>query len=212
MNVAEMIQFMAIEGVGLDSPTAQERAIFLKWLNVANRQLFRVTNVFNQDRLLQRLVLTTQGGVVQLPTNIFNLIQVANLSDGNVLERTNILDIEKYDPNFTANGTPWQYYVTNTNLLNIYPANNDVSLRISYIVDCPSLTEQTTEPEILYPVEYHEVLVDGALYYLFKSENSFRSANNEASANMRWMQGKAALMSYLKGQLMPKLRVITQDF
>jgi hypothetical protein len=59
------------------------------------------------------------------------------------------------------------------------------------------LTEATAEAEIPYPVAYHPVLADGALYYLFQEEGGFKDAQKDIQARVRWETGKSRLLSYL---------------
>jgi hypothetical protein len=45
---------------------------------------------------------------------------------------------------------------------------------------------------------YHQVLVDGASYYLFQSETGFKDQIKMQSAMMRWEENKKKLFSYMK--------------
>jgi hypothetical protein len=66
-----------------------------------------------------------------------------------------------------------------------------------YIPQPPAFTEATEEKDIPYPIAYHPVLVDGALYYLFQEEGGFKSSRRENEAKARWETGKSKLLSYL---------------
>jgi hypothetical protein len=66
-----------------------------------------------------------------------------------------------------------------------------------YVPQPSPLTEATEEAEIPYPVAYHPVLADGALYYLFQEEGGFKDAQKDVQARVRWETGKSRLLSYL---------------
>jgi hypothetical protein len=66
-----------------------------------------------------------------------------------------------------------------------------------YVPQPSSLSEETEEGDIPYPVAYHPVLADGALYYLFQEEGGFKDAQKDVQARVRWETGKSRLLSYL---------------
>jgi hypothetical protein len=101
------------------------------------------------------------------------------------------------DPAFKATGYPHQYYLQGQKVT-FYPVQTAVmTVKVSYTPQPLPFTEQTQEPDIPYPLAYHPVLVDGALYYLFQEEGGFKNAQKAVAAEQRWDQGQSRLLSYL---------------
>ena len=71
------------------------------------------------------------------------------------------------------------------------------SIKVWYVPQPITLTEQTPEQDIPYPLAYHPVLVDGALYYLFQEEGGFKNLQKAQAAQARWELGKERLIAYL---------------
>ncbi len=184
--------------LGNDNITKEERTIFLQYLNLAHLELYQVTANFNQDLLVQvTLANHVDSNQVQLPETPYLVNHVYDLTHQRQLRRISLSDAITKDPAFTANGIPTQYFVQR-DILEFIPTQTAVtSINLWYVPQPIPLTEQTLEEDIPYPLAYHPVLVDGALYYLFCEEGGFKNLQKAQDAQRRWEVGQTRLLAYL---------------
>lgn len=201
MTVTELVNLMGTLSIGADNVTSGERSIFLQFLNLAHFELYQQTANFNED-------LTRVEGVETDPaTSMASLSQapyilqtVYDLTQKKCLSRLSHVSLSEDDPERIATGSP-THYLLQTNELEIYPhSSTPARLSVSYIQQPTPFSETTPETDIPYPLAYHPVLADGALYYLFQQESGFRNTTRESAAAARWELGKARLLSYLYGK------------
>lgn len=198
MQVSTLLSLMGNLSLGNDNITKEERTIFLQYLNLAHLELYQVTANFNQDLLVQ-VTLANQVGSnqVQLPETPYLVNHVYDLTHQRKLCRISLSDAITKDPAFTANGNPTQYFVQR-DVLEFIPTQTAVtSINLWYVPQPIPLTEQTPEEDIPYPLAYHPVLVDGALYYLFCEEGGFKNLQKAQDAQARWEVGQTRLLAYL---------------
>jgi len=205
MEVSTLLNLMGNLSLGNDNITAVERGIFLQYLNLANLELYQVTANFNQDLLVQvTLANKVNSNQVQLPKTPYLVNSVYDLTHQRQLRRISLSDAITKDPAFTAKGNPIQYFVQK-DLLQFVPTQTAItSINVWYVPQPIILGENTLEQDIPYPLAYHPVLVDGALYYLFQEEGGFKNLQKAQAAQARWEVGKTRLLAYLynsSGQL-----------
>jgi hypothetical protein len=198
MQVSGLLNLMGNLSLGNDNITQVEQGIFLQYLNLAHLELYQVTANFNQNLLIQETV-DNQASLnyAQLSKTPYLVYSVYDLTHQRQLRRISFTDAIERDPAFVSTGNPCQYFV-NQDMICFVPVQTAVtSIKVWYVPQPISLTEQTPEEEIPYPVAYHPVLVDGALYYLFQEEGGFRDSQKSNDAAKRWDAGKTRLLSYL---------------
>jgi hypothetical protein len=205
MEVSTLLSLMGNLSLGNDNITQVERAIFLQYLNLANLELYQITANFNQDLLVQvTLANQVDSNQVQLPETPYLVNSVYDLTHQRQLRRISLNDAITKDPAFIANGNPTQYFVKR-DVLEFVPTQTAItSINVWYVPQPTTLTEQTPEQDIPYPLAYHPVLVDGALYYLFQEEGGFKNLQKAQAAQARWEVGQTRLLAYLynsSGQL-----------
>ena len=205
MEVSGLLNLMGNLSLGNDNITQVERAIFLQYLNLANLELYQITANFNQDLLVQvTLANQVNSNQVQLPETPYLVNSVYDITHQRQLRRISLNDAITKDPAFIANGNPTQYFVKR-DVLEFVPTQTAItSINVWYVPQPTTLTEQTPEQDIPYPLAYHPVLVDGALYYLFQEEGGFKNLQKAQAAQARWEVGQTRLLAYLynsSGQL-----------
>jgi hypothetical protein len=168
-------------------------------------ELYQITANFNQDLLVQvTLANQVDSNQVQLPETPYLVNSVYDLTHQRQLRRISLNDAITKDPAFIANGNPTQYFVKR-DVLEFVPTQTAItSINVGYVPQPTTLTEQTPEQDIPYPLAYHPVLVDGALYYLFQEEGGFKNLQKAQAAQARWEIGQTRLLAYLynsSGQL-----------
>lgn len=205
MNVAEIINLVADLSIGLDTPAADDQAVFLKYLNLAHAELFRKTAAASPvvKILRENNLNVTDGKVDALSQSPFLIRTVTMMDQNKPLLATSLEAIEKTDPLLTKTGQPWGWYYANKTVC-IYPlassnaeaGTNQVG--VSYLAEPLSLTLNTLSADIPYPALYHPVLVDGTCYYLFQTEAGFKNDLKMKLALDRWERGKSELLCYLR--------------
>ena len=205
MEVSTLLSLMGNLSLGNDNITQVERAIFLQYLNLANLELYQITANFNQDLLVQvTLANQVDSNQVQLPETPYLVNSVYDLTHKRKLCRISLSDAIDRDGSKTSTGNPTRYFMQK-DLLQFVPTQTAItSINVWYVPQPSTLTEQTPEQDIPYPLAYHPVLVDGALYYLFQEEGGFKNIQKAQAAQARWEVGQTRLLAYLynsSGQL-----------
>ena len=198
MHVTGLLTLMGNLSLGNDNITQVESAIFLQYLNLAHLELYQVTANLNQDLLIQETVANLEdSNQVQFSKIPYLVNSVYDRTHQRKLRRISLTDAIERDPDFVSTGNPCQYFVKQ-NIIHFVPVQTAVtSINVWYVPQPITLKEQTTEQDIPYPLAYHPVLVDGALYYLFQEEGGFRDSQKSQAAQKRWETGKSRLISYL---------------
>ena len=198
MQVAALLNLMGNLSLGNDNITQVERSIFLQYLNLAHLELYQVTANLNQDLLVQ-VTLENQVDLnhVQLPEIPYLVSSVYDLTHKRKLFRISLTDAIERDPAFVSTGNPCQYFVKQDKISFVPVQTAVTSINVWYVPQPITLTEKTKEQDIPYPVVYHPILADGALYYLFQEEGGFRDSQKSQAAQTRWETGKLRLISYL---------------
>lgn len=196
MTVDEIVRNIALLGSGLDKPTLEDNAIFLKYINLAHLELSRKTLLCNPKLTRTNEVKNCVNGVVEpldndpfMVTNVYLVSQNVNLDPilvENVLSR---------DPGITEVGVPSYWYYFN-NAINTFPRFTG-TVGVWYGNQPIVITKNTLESEIPYPYTYHSVLIDGACYYLFQGESGFKDAGKMNESMARWKLGMTQLLSHL---------------
>lgn len=201
MNAKEMIAAMRTLGIGEVYTDDEVERISLVYLNLANEQLYRETANINDDIVIDETLISIPGrSFVSLVTNPFLICEVYRSGYKQEIEGLSRSKFNGYIRRNELVGDPVIYY-RKKNIINFYPIMPEIpyTFYVSHAPEITKITLATSESQIPYPVEYHSVLVDGALYYLFQDESGFKNIVKENEAKIRWIDGKASLQSYLFG-------------
>jgi hypothetical protein len=198
MSVSTLLTLMGHLSLGNDNITSEERQIFLHYLNLAHFELYQVTAPFNQDLFVFETLTNVLGeNAVILSRPPYAVQSVYDQTHQKKLTRSSLADILEKDPGFTATGHPRQYFLQGS-VVHFYPPQTAVtSVRVVYTPQPVLFTEETQDPDIPYPIAYHPVLVDGALYYVFQEEGGFKNPQKAIEAQKRWEDGRSRLLSSL---------------
>lgn len=211
MNVIEMLETMALLSVGPDNLTSQTKSIFLKFLNIANRKLYNKTASVNPDILINEDIETDEDNETVKLSNIPYLVSSVYIKDRypglNLKSFSDFVDVKKYINN---SGEP-QFFTFRKDLVSIYPIrpNTKYELDIWYSKQPDKITEKTVESEIPYPISFHDLLVDEALYYLFLDEEGFKDSRKSMEAKDRAIKQEKELISYLYSNSNQNLRTFS---
>ena len=201
MEVAKLLTLMGNLSLGNDNITEIERAIFLQYLNLAHLELYQVTANFNQDLLEKydaEIPANTHEHDLGFTPYLINEVWVgASLASSRKLKRQSLVTLLATLPFWQNPGTPKYYYLRKQVIGFVPKSIVPFEVMLHYVAQPITLTEQTLEQDIPYPLAYHPVLVDGALYYLFCEEGGFKNLQKAQAAQARWEIGKTRLIAYL---------------
>ncbi|WP_192483165.1 MULTISPECIES: hypothetical protein [Cysteiniphilum] len=211
MNVSEMIDRLTLLSVGLDSVDTAEKQIFLKYLNIVHFELFRITALFNPyvsatvieyNSDTANVVLTAKGWIGSFfQKNSHAITGVYYKDSGGVtkLKQTSVSQIFETDPLLEKIDKPAYWYYNNASAyiypyLNTYPAG--CSLVLTYIKNPTPLELTTYEDAVPYPPTFHQLLVDGAAYYMYQSEGGLKNKDEINASLIKYERGKGELLNY----------------
>lgn len=208
MTIDDMLNFMAAQGIGNDSPTDSDKAIYLKYLNIAHDELYRLVILFSDTKSAYATLQIVDGNAL-LPADLLRIGRATDVDHTRNLEVMDITLLEEHDPLLQRTGSPFYYYVIDGSIYT-YPTSSH-TLKLRYFKVPGLLTLSSGEQDVPYPKPFHHVLVDGALYYLLQAEGGFKTIPKMQAAAIRWQSGKTALISFLTKDDAP-IRVISEDF
>lgn len=223
MDVQDIIQLIANQGLGNDTPTPADQVIYLRYLNIAHDDLYRSVKILDPDRASISTQITVTDGQADLPGDVMQIVSAIRIrlpppqedwralinpaKDGKLVQKT-LGWIESRDPMVSQTGDPEYYYLAG-NKIGTYPVTTHL-LKIRYIPKPQPFTLQTLASQIPYPPEYHSILVDGALFYLFQGEGGFKSGPRARDAQLKWLRGKTSLCNFIEATGNPREKI--EDF
>lgn len=205
MQVIDILNNMALLSAGLDTLTPLTTDIFLKYVNLANLEIFSETANLNSDLLINDQIQTTAGlQDVTLTNNAFFVQTVfvdTNFPALSLISFLEFLNVQQRFINQAAQRDPY-CFTFRKNILSIYPIfpATQYNLSIWYAPYPSVITLDTAEADIPIPIPFHSVLVDAALYYLFLDEEGFKNTQKSMEAKARKEKTRLSLISYLDNQ------------
>jgi hypothetical protein len=208
MDVTEILKLLATLSIGLDDIDVTDQnnsdvVVFMRYINLAYFELLQSTASENPLLVKDHEQLDCTNGVLAstskpifIPKIVYDIVSNIPLIGG--LEE----DILKNDPALKQTGSPFQWYYAN-NVINVYPLTTSTvasggGFGVRYISQPPYLKLSSLSSDIWLPPIYHQILVDGASYYLFQSETGFKDQSKMQAAMVRWEDGKKKIFSYMK--------------
>jgi hypothetical protein len=180
VTIEEIISLIANLGIGLDEPSKEDKEVFLKYLNLAHAELFRLTALINPKIKVLTQNIKVNNGIAEELQEIPFIIKTVYLGDKQLIPVST-----------KQTGIPrcWHYM---NETIHIYPVF-DGEIKVTYIPE-PEELKLNTE-KLPYPISYHSVLIDGACYYLFQAENKDNFKIQQTL--MKWERGKNELFAFL---------------
>lgn len=196
MLVSDILDLMANLGIGLDEPTKDDNEIYLRYLNLAHFELYRHTASVNPFLILQKDILSVNNGVVDsLTAPLFSIRKVYRTDTNLGLIAYSIDKVLDSDPSLSVIGNPIYWYYANNNL-NVWPLwTQQDGLGVIYNTEINYL-KINDDLNSYYPLSFHPLLADGAVYYLFQSETGFKNDIKMKKAEERWNEGRTNLYNY----------------
>lgn len=199
MTIIEMLDLIALLGIGELNNDNDQKTTSLKYLNLAHAELYRATANINPNVFFSETLANVAGeDFITLSFTPFLIINVFPIGQTMALEGMSLAKFADYKFKNPFNGLP-RFYANQRTHVSIYPLQTDNSVYTfltTYAVDFTPFTMATLEADIPYPLTFHNILVDGALYYLFQDESGFKNTQKMTEALTRWKSGKAEVFAY----------------
>jgi len=221
VNVSDILDIVGDFSVSGSNVTDEQRTSFLRYLNLYKDSLYRKTAAMNGNLLQTQLFSGAYDSGVGLSltgtTNLMFITSVINLKNNRVLKQKSQIEAYQlwYNNDEWKSGVPQIYtllssYTTDEFVVFIYPLpSDDVSMVVGYIENPEDFTEETPSVAIPFPQLYHQLLVDGTLWYVFQEEGGFKDSVKASEAKNRCMQGEQELMSFLQNTFHESSEVMT---
>lgn len=190
---------MSLVGVGADTASDSDKAIYLQYINQAHYELYNYTAALNEDLIINEQKSTTANSDnVNLSHRPLSVDKVYVEGYTKPLQQKRLMQFVNYKKQSPSPGSPY-IFTFQSKKLSVYPIMKDKSydLDVWYTPENVDLKDDTPEDEIPYPRSFHYVLRDGALYYLFQDEGGFKTSEKVRDQLVKWEKGKQDLYSYL---------------
>lgn len=199
MQVSELIDLVSQLSFGRTMPTNRERELYLRFLNLANLELWQVA--VNANQFLKVVDIFFENGENSAPIpQGFYLKKL--FSEDKPLKQCKLEHVFNI---------PQSEYITINNAIRISPTNNQVTkvdpldnqnkrYITALVLENPKkLVENVEDIETevdapVYPLPYHIGLVHGALFYLYASNKGF--VEKIKYQMIAWEESKKNLASY----------------
>lgn len=211
MNVSDILDIVGDFSVSGSNVTDVQRTSFLRYLNLYKDSLYRKTAAMNgnllQTQLFNENYDAGTGITLTGTTNLMFVTSVINLQVNRALKQKSQIEAYQlyYGDTAFRSGLPQIYtvtssYTTGEFVVFLYPVptQNPVNIIIGYLDNPEDFTEDTVSVAIPFPQLYHQVLVDGTLWYVFQEEGGFKDSIKASEAKNRCQQGEQELMSFLQ--------------
>ena len=199
MNVSELIDLVSQLSFGRATPTAKERELYLRFLNLANLEMWQIAVNANQFLKKVDIFFEDQSNQAPIPKGYY----LKKLFYGEKTMKQSTLD-------HLFNIPQSEYIIINNEIIINPPYNQPTKLDpsdnkhkkyiVALVLDNPknlveNVADNTNEvDEPVYPLPYHVGLVYGALFYLYTSNKGF--IEKIKYQMISWDEAKKNLASY----------------
>jgi len=214
MKVSEIVSRVA--EFALDETDSQTilQARIVADLNAVYQEVVQSAADNDNDNLLSQEGTLVNGSITI--TDDFTLIasvrNITNNTSGYSLTRTDIIQLEdQYGGILTDTGSPRWYYVSGKTV-NAYPKGTGVTVRVRYYPKPNILTYDSLEADIKMPAMFHQVLVDGCIWYMKQREQGFHDQNDRGEIYQKYQQGIKDYLLAVEARTRGVRRTVTYDF
>jgi hypothetical protein len=199
-EILTTIQDLALVGSG----NAEDTARVLRYINLVYKEAYRRTARQRPTLLLAQESVAITAGAGMMSANPFTVTMVKDTgNNSNVLNVITLPELEEEYPALDGIGSPNLYYFTGEKVINTYPVN-DTTLSVRYVPSCNVLTAISTEADIKFPPEFHDMLLWGTLVFMAYDERDKTTGGELNTAQSKYEMALADFQSWLKlGQAKP---------
>ena len=198
-TVSEILDNVINLSVGINDVDTEEKGKFLKYLNMACRELYRLTAPLDDNLSATHLA------------NDFDETAGIELYDVDA-KKISILTVRKVMTNRVAfkevpyltlqemkflNQPSVPVYCVQNNVITLYSnLAKPYNVFIGYVPDFIDLQDEAIDPFPFRPF-FQNLLVYGTLYYIYQDMDGFKSSIKESIAVDEWTKGKMRYSNYL---------------
>jgi hypothetical protein len=200
MLVSELIDLLSDLSFGRNNPTARERELYLRFLNLANLEMWQIAVNANQYLKTVDIFFNNNEYVANVPEGYYLKKIFAEKTVMKLCKLENVFNIPQLE------------YIIIDNKIHVSSVNTTQSMKVdpsdgqskryvtALILDNPKTLVENVEDienevnEPVYPLPYHIGLVHGALFYLYTSNKGF--VEKIKYQMIAWGEAKKNLASY----------------
>lgn len=208
MNVSDVLD-QAIElGVGFDNVDTDERALYLKHLNMAAEELYSATASLDEKRSQSYIAVAfDESGNIELLDSNNNPVDVLSVSKVITKKAEQFKEIpvaivrekkflgQETCPIFCYRDNLFTLYSNLTKPYDVFIAYTPAFNGFEW--DESAKKEKPVDLNTLFRKEWHRLLVYGTLYYIYQDIDGFKSSVKESIAASEWKRGIASYSASL---------------
>lgn len=202
MHVSELIDLVSQLSFGRVQPTEKERNLYLRFLNLANLEMWQLAVNASQFLRTQDLFFEDGENTVDIPEGYYLKGVFLGNQPLTRCKFDNILDIPQSQFSIINNAITINITQNHVNpSTKLDPSDNQYKSYITVVllenakVLVENVTDSTKEVDIpVYPMPYHLGLVHGALFYLYTSNKGFTEKIKYQM--LAWSDAKKNLANY----------------
>lgn len=199
MEVSKLIDLVSELSFGRSNPTAKERKSYLRFLNLANLEMWQIA--VNANSFLQIVDIFFEANTNNAPIPEGYYIK-ALYADNRQLKACNLQEIfDIPQGKYTNINNVITININSIQSIKIDPKDNEHKKYINALLlpNAKDLVENVTNSDTevsipVYPLPYHLGLVHGALFYLYTSNKGFTEKIKYQM--LAWDESKKNLANY----------------
>ncbi|WP_011178440.1 phage adaptor protein [Caedibacter taeniospiralis] len=186
MDAREIITQAASQSLGI-SPSDDDCAIYLSYLNQAHFELYNFTATVNPLATKSHQEVDLADGISADKLSAFRVLQVYDRANNRLLEPVSFIAITKSDPRIEKKGEPLWWFLLNERM-HCYPRK---SCRVGvWSIDRPQPFSLATKSEdIPYESSYQPLLIDGTAYRIYQNDSGMKNSSELLATLNRWQTG-----------------------
>lgn len=199
MQVSELIDLVSQLSFGRSNPTSKERQLYLRFLNLANLEMWQIAVNANSFLQIVDIFFEPNTNTSPIPEGYYIKALYADNKQLKKCRLENIFDVPQGQ--YTTINNAITISTNQIQLMKIDPKDNEHKRYINALLlpNAKSLVENVTNPDIevsipVYPLPYHLGLVHGALFYLYTSNKGF--IEKIKYQMLAWDESKKNLANY----------------
>ena len=208
MNVSDILDIIGDFSVSGSNVTEEQRNLFLRYLNLYKDSLYRKTAAFDNNLITVQpfsAAYDSNIGLELASPSLMFVSSVTNLNNSESLRQISKVDayklyykVDSFIESEPKSFTIYSNYSHDLFSVFVYPVPSNINVVVGFIDNPNDFTEDTLSADIPFPPLYHQVLVDGTLWYVFQEIGGFRDSLKAREAKDRCLKGENELSGFLQ--------------
>ena len=195
MFVSDLIKKASLIGIGIDDPKGSEQEIYLKYFNIAYKDLFNLVFRESPSRFLTEMSLKNGDDVF----SVLSIERVKRKNDNTLLKEVDIFSSFEASPHDLRNCYQIMFGVGGQATIKTFPEEDRIDLGILYYRQPETFDlEDDLELSTQYFALMETPLIDGIIYYSLMGESGFSSNTDINIFLKKWESSKSTLISQMQ--------------